>query len=206
MAKLPALISVLAEFDPSGKNAVENLSRELRKAGLVTTGKSGVGAPHMTATDATNMFFGLVTRLSIEAPQAVKMLREAESVGPWEGKPDPLLDFQNFAFFGRAIDDDGHIRAGRFVDCILDELVENGFVRAGPDGEGIFEIQLDIKSPITGPGEVKVTFLPGMPNEISLAFACLSSSSKLGIQNGVTIDEFVFNAVADEMRKGRKPE
>ena len=93
MAKLPALISVLAEFDPRGKNAVENLSRELRKAGLVTTGKSGVGAPHMTATDATNMLFGLVTRLSIEAPQAVEILRNAVLVGPWKGKPDHLLRF-----------------------------------------------------------------------------------------------------------------
>ena len=76
----------------------------------------------------------------------------------------------------------------------------------GRNGEAIFQIQLDIKSPITGMGEVKVTFLPGMPNEISLVFACLSSSSNLGIQNGVTIGEFVLNAVADEMRKGSKPE
>jgi hypothetical protein len=202
MAKLPALVSVIAEFDPRGKNAVDNLSRELRKSGLVTTGKSGVGAPHMTSTDVTNMLFGLVTRLSNDAPEAVKMLREAEAIGPWEGEPDRLLDFQHFSFFARASDDDNHMRAGRFVDCMIEDLIKDGVVSAGAEGDAIFQIQLDVKSPLSGLGAVKVTFLPGLPDEISLEFVCLESISKLGIQNGVTISEEVLNSVTDAMRRG----
>lgn len=201
MARLPALISVIADFDPRGKNAVENLSRELRKSSLVTTGKSGVGAPHMTASDVTNMLFGLVTRLSNEAPEAVKMLREAESVGPWEGKPDPLLDFLKFPFCGRAIDDGGHVRAGRFVDCMIEDLIKDGAVSEGAEGDAIFQIQLEVRSPLSGIGAVKVTFRPGWPDEKSLEFVCLTPSAKAGIQNGVTISEEVLNTVADAMRR-----
>jgi hypothetical protein len=203
MAKLPALISVIADFDPErGRNAVENLSRELRKAGLVTTGKSGVGAPHLTATDVTNMLLGLVTRQSNEAPEAVKMLREAESPGPWEGKPDRLLDFQHFPFFGRAFDNDRHIRAGRFLDCLIEDLIKDGVVRAGAEGDPVFQIQLDVKSPMSGFGAAKVTFRPGWPDEISVEFECPRPSAKLGIQNGVTISGEVLMTIIDAMGKG----
>jgi hypothetical protein len=202
MAKLPALISVIADFDPRGRNAVENLSRELRKTGLVTTGKSGVGAPNMTATDVTNMLFGLVTRQSNEAPDAVKMLRAAESLGPWEGKPDRLLDFERFPLLKRARDDEGHIRAGRFVDCMVDELIRDGVVSAGAEVDGTNDIQLDVKSPVSGFGAVKVTFYPGLPDEISLKFECPKSSAKLLIQNGVTISGEVLMTIIDAMGKG----
>jgi hypothetical protein len=202
MAKLPALISVIAEFDPRGRNAVENLSRELRKAGLVTTGKSGVGAPNMTATDVTNMLLGLVARRSNEAAGAVLSLRDAVIVGNWD-KTDPLKPIEHLAITNRACDEDRFTRAGRFIDCIIEELIEHGALQSTNDeNEAIFEIDIDVFSPASGLGAVHVTFMPGRENEVSAKFVCTGPCGPLGIQDSIKISELALGFITDAIRKG----
>lgn len=78
MARLPAVIEVIARHDSRGAKTIENYARVIREAGLLPRGKRGVGAPHMTAEDAANLLMGLCgTSEAAKAPEAVKLLRSA---------------------------------------------------------------------------------------------------------------------------------
>jgi len=78
MARLPAVIEVIARHDSRGAKTIENYARVIREAGLLPRGKRGVGAPHLTAEDAANLLMGLCgTSEAAKAPEAIKLLSSA---------------------------------------------------------------------------------------------------------------------------------
>jgi hypothetical protein len=58
MAKLPALVSALAECDGRDRATLEHIARVIREAGYIPTTKRGAGAAEMTAREAANLFIG----------------------------------------------------------------------------------------------------------------------------------------------------
>lgn len=78
MARLPAVIEVIARHDSRGAKTIENYARVIREAGLLPRGKRGVGAPHLTAEDAANLLMGLCgTSEAAKAPEAIRLLSSA---------------------------------------------------------------------------------------------------------------------------------
>lgn len=59
MAKLPALITAIAEVDGRDRKSVEHIGRTIREAGYIPTGKRGSGAAEMTAREAANFIIAL---------------------------------------------------------------------------------------------------------------------------------------------------
>lgn len=55
MAKLPALVSALAEVDGRDRATLDHIARVIREAGYIPTTKRGSGAAEMTAREAVNL-------------------------------------------------------------------------------------------------------------------------------------------------------
>ncbi|MBQ0708711.1 MULTISPECIES: hypothetical protein [unclassified Ochrobactrum] len=202
MAKLPALIEKLARFDPRGVSAVENLSREMRREGLITSGKRGVGAPEMTSSDVTNLLFAMVARQSKDAPAAVKALREATMVATWEEVESGIVDqfWDSLSIKDRIYDGDGMCRAGTVVDVIIDEFIEDGAIGVGEDFE--IDVSLEIHDPATGNGEVQIYFRRGRQDEKMYRFnADHLGGLSFGIQQAAIIPSEVIHQLADTLRK-----
>ena len=76
MAKLPALISALAQVDGRERKAVDHIGRTIRERGYITTGKRGHGAAEMTTAEAVNLIIALNGSDSPkEAPIAIDRFR-----------------------------------------------------------------------------------------------------------------------------------
>lgn len=77
MARLPALVKKYAELDGRSERRIQWYARVAREHGLITSGKRGVGASHMTITDAVNLL--LVCNGDSDpklAPTAAEQIRE----------------------------------------------------------------------------------------------------------------------------------
>jgi hypothetical protein len=65
MAKLPALVSALAEVDGRDRPTIDHIARTIREAGYIPTGKRGVGAAEMDTRAAANLLIALASTETI---------------------------------------------------------------------------------------------------------------------------------------------
>ena len=71
LARLPAVVDVLASLDTRPRTTLDNAVRGVREAGLVQTTKRGRGAAEMTPLDAAILLLGVYgTDQAVRAPQA----------------------------------------------------------------------------------------------------------------------------------------
>lgn len=70
MAKLPALVSALAECDERDRATLDHIARVIREAGLIPTTKRGGGASEMTVREAANL---LIAANASESPKEAAM-------------------------------------------------------------------------------------------------------------------------------------
>jgi hypothetical protein len=59
MAKLPSLVTALAEVDGRDRKSVEHIGRTIREAGYIPTSKRGSGAAEMSVREAANFIIAL---------------------------------------------------------------------------------------------------------------------------------------------------
>lgn len=79
MAKLPALVSALAEVDGREQKTIEHTARVIREAGYIPTTKRGSGAAEMTSREAVNLLLALNgADAPIDAPLAIDRFRSLE--------------------------------------------------------------------------------------------------------------------------------
>ena len=78
MARLPAIIDLIAKHDTRSVATINNYARVLREAGVLSKGKRGRGAPHLTTSEAADLILGLAGASdAVGAPHAVSALRQA---------------------------------------------------------------------------------------------------------------------------------
>lgn len=118
MAKLPALVSALAEVDGRERKAVEHIARTIRERGYITTGKRGGGADEKTPHEAANLLIALNgADTPKEGPIAIdrfRSLRQWAIVGRgspgskqlerYDSYPKPIRDVMDVHTFGEALD------------------------------------------------------------------------------------------------------
>jgi len=118
MAKLPALVSALAEVDGRERKAVEHIARTIRERGYITTGKRGGGADEKTPHEAANLLIALNGGdTPKEGPIAIdrfRSLRQWAVIGRgspaskqldlYESYPQPIRDVMDVHTFGEALD------------------------------------------------------------------------------------------------------
>jgi len=78
MARLPALIDTYAQFDERPRKTIEWIARVLREdpKGYIASTKRGVGAAHMSATDAVNLILACsVANEAKDGPSVVERMR-----------------------------------------------------------------------------------------------------------------------------------
>ena len=76
MAKLPALVTALAEVDGRDHATIDYYARVIREAGYIPTTKRGSGAAEMTAREAANLLIALCgTDSPKDAPLAIDRFR-----------------------------------------------------------------------------------------------------------------------------------
>lgn len=203
MAKLPALIAVMAKFEPRGAGSVENLTRELRRAGLITQGKRGIGAPDMQFSDVTNILFGTVSRQVNQSPEAVEKLRNAVMRAEWTQEENDKMDafIESLSISNRITDDGTLIKAGHFIDAILEDLTAHGAVLVNNSENTINQIRIELFDPATGRAAVKVIFRPGEKDEVVCKFEEGASDAPYGIQHSAVIPELVPLYLANMMRQ-----
>lgn len=78
MAKLPAIIELIARHDPRSVATVTNYARVLRDDGLLPKGKRGRGAPDLDAIEVAHLVLGLAGASdAVDAPGAARLLSGA---------------------------------------------------------------------------------------------------------------------------------
>lgn len=79
MAKLPAIIDLIAKHDTRSVPTITNYARVLREAGYLPKGKRGRGAPDLHPLEVADLVIGLAGASdAVDAPYAVEILREAK--------------------------------------------------------------------------------------------------------------------------------
>jgi hypothetical protein len=117
MAKLPALISALAQVDGRERKAIDHIGRTIRERGYITTGKRGHGAAEMTTSEVVNLIIALNgADTPKDAPLAIdrfRSLRQAfqgsrydmrKRVDAYESYPRPIQDVMDSSTFGEALE------------------------------------------------------------------------------------------------------
>ena len=105
MARLPQLVSALTRVDGRKMGTIEHGSRMLREAGLLVSGKRGVGAPEMGFTDAANLLIAVnATDNLSDGPTATELiLALVPTGGVKEDQLFPLPDIERQPTFGDAL-------------------------------------------------------------------------------------------------------
>lgn len=105
MARLPQLILALAQVDGRRPPTIEHVSRVLREAGLLATGKRGVGAPEMDFDDAAALLIGVNSSdVLIDSAAATKVMLDLRPAGGVnEELLYPLPDIESQKSFGLAV-------------------------------------------------------------------------------------------------------
>jgi hypothetical protein len=81
VATLPTLVTAVAEVDGRERPVVDNFARRLREAGLIRTGKRGVGAPDMDCRSAANLLIALaVAETAKDAHVEVARMRSLKAM------------------------------------------------------------------------------------------------------------------------------
>ena len=117
MAKLPALVTALAEVDGRERQAVEHIGRTIREAGYIPTGKRGGGAADMTAREAANFLMALNgADTPKDCPTAIDRFRSLRQwhkgssndfrhyVESFEGQPETMGNVADCHTFGAALE------------------------------------------------------------------------------------------------------
>lgn len=117
MAKLPALVSVITEFDGRERKAVAHIARTIRERGYITTGKRGGGADEKTPHEAANLLIALNGADTPKGgPLAIDRFRSLqqsfrgtskdihEHLAGYEDFPKPIRDVMDVHTFGEAFD------------------------------------------------------------------------------------------------------
>lgn len=117
MAKLPALVTALAEVDGRDRKSVEHIGRTIREAGYIPTGKRGSGASEMTAREAANFLIALNgADTPKDGPLAIDRFRSLRQfyggaskdfrayVDSFEGQPEAMQDVADCRTFGEALE------------------------------------------------------------------------------------------------------
>lgn len=190
MAKLPALIELIAKYDPRGAATVENYARKLRAGGIMMTGKRGVGAPEMTVRDATSLLLSMVCRRADEVAESVSALRNAK-IEPYQEQ-----DIREFAFYERTKDENGTVRAGLFLDCLLEDHDPRHLIIGGE--EHMLDA-VEVYDPKTGFGRIVATFSNSDSVPTRIAFNALdmrvddqSLAPPFKIQNSILIPMYII--------------
>jgi hypothetical protein len=117
MAKLPALVTALAEVDGRERKTVEHIARTIRERGYITTGKRGGGANEKTPHEAANLLIALNgADTPKEGPIAIDRFRSLrqyfrgtskdirERLAGYDNFPKPIRDVMDVHTFGEALD------------------------------------------------------------------------------------------------------
>jgi hypothetical protein len=117
MAKLPGLVTAMAEVDGRDRKTIEYTARTIRERGYITNGKRGAGSPDMTARDAANLVMALNgADLPKDSPIAIDRFRSLRQwwggtandlkakVDSFEGKPDTIQAMADCRTFGEALE------------------------------------------------------------------------------------------------------
>jgi hypothetical protein len=122
MAKLPALVTVLAEVDGRDRATVDHYARTIREAGYIPTTKRGSGAAEMTAREAANLLIALCgADAPKEAPLAIDRFRSLRRFCVWSDEEalapalPPLAEANTFGDALEYLIDDGVIELGVMV-------------------------------------------------------------------------------------------
>lgn len=87
MARLPAVIEVVAKHDRRSPATISNYARVIREAGYLPKGKRGVGAAHLSPEHAANLVMALAgASEAVSGPLAIEALRKATL------SPDATMD------------------------------------------------------------------------------------------------------------------
>lgn len=94
MARLPALVDVIANVDDRPRGAIDFVARAVREAGFIQTTKRGRGAAEMTAADAAALLLGCYgsrePTQAVDTLQGFAGLRRARDLKTTAGAPDWL--------------------------------------------------------------------------------------------------------------------
>ncbi len=117
MAKLPALVTAIAEVDGRDRQSVEYVARTIRERGYITTGKRGGGAADIVAHEAANLLLALNgADTPKEGPTAIDRFRSLRQwhagnarhfkakLDAYDKLPQPLQDVMDVHTFGEALD------------------------------------------------------------------------------------------------------
>lgn len=99
MARLPAIIEILAKHDSRSAATITNYARVLREAGYLPKGKRGRGAAHLKPTEVADLVIGLAAASdAVVAPRAVQILENAalKDMGWWEGALDGPVEIESY--------------------------------------------------------------------------------------------------------------
>lgn len=117
MAKIPALVTAMAEVDGRERKTVEHIARTIRERGYIPTGKRGGGAAEMTPREAANLLIALNgADTPQDAPIAIDRFRSLrpyfaghandfrKQVETFEGGIKPIQDLGRVNTFGEALE------------------------------------------------------------------------------------------------------
>jgi len=117
MAKLPALVTALAEVDGRDRKSVEHIGRTIREAGYIPTGKRGSGAAEMSPREAANFIIALNGAdtpkdgpIAIDRFRSLKQWFQGTSadfkaqVGSFDGAPEAVQNAADCKVFGDALE------------------------------------------------------------------------------------------------------
>lgn len=117
MAKLPALVTALAEVDGRDRKTVDHIARTIREGGYIPTGKRGSGAAEMGPREASNFLIALdgadtpkEAGVAIDRFRSLKQMFAGtandikDKLAAYDDLPKPLQDVMDAHTFGEALD------------------------------------------------------------------------------------------------------
>ncbi len=117
MAKLPALVTALAEIDGRERKTIDYVARTIREREYITTEKRGSGAADMTIREAVNLLIAVNgTDVPKESPLAIDRFRSlvqhfagnatliSEHVDKINWTPEPIRHVTDARTFGEALE------------------------------------------------------------------------------------------------------
>lgn len=117
MAKLPAVVTAIAEVDGRDRQSVEHIGRTIRERGYISTGKRGGGAADVTPKEATNLLIALngadtpkETPLAIDRFRSLRQWHAGTArdfqakLDAYDHLPKPLQDVMDVHTFGEALE------------------------------------------------------------------------------------------------------
>ncbi len=118
MAKLPAMVTAMSQVDGRERKTIDHITRTIREAGYITTGKRGSGAAEMTVPEVVNLIIAMNAAESArEAPIEIdryRSLRQIAEIGKgqrgsnqlqrYEEYPQAIKDVMDVHTFGEALE------------------------------------------------------------------------------------------------------